>query len=492
MLFLTAISLYTVRVTLNALGDMDYGIYNVVASVVASLSFLTGTLTSATQRFLSFHLGKNDYKAYSRTFSLLLMGFAVISIAIVVIGEAVGVFFLNDWLVIPPDRLRAAKLVYQASIFTFIFHLLAVPYTSSIVANERMNAFAYISIIDGILKLLLVYMLLVSPFDRLVYYGFLTLAESFVVLALYAAYCHRAFRYCKFEFLWDKALFRELTSYTGWNLFGSVSAMLVTQGQNILLNMFFGPLVNTAKGIADRVNGAVSTFATNFYMAVTPQIIKSYAAGETERMRILVMTSSRFTFFLLLAISFPLITIMEDVLNMWLGSGSASSTMVTFSQLSLVFCLVNSLEQPITQMIRATGNIRSYQFRVGVMTLMYIPIAALVLWLGASPVSTMIVLVALYAVVQIVRVVLAHMQVDLQYGQYVRNVAVPIVIVSAVAAALYPLLCRMHWHTGYGDVLAKALLSEVLILCAIAILGLKQSDRRFLAKTIAKVLHRNV
>lgn len=491
MLFLTVISLYTVKITLNVLGVIDYGIYNVVASVVASLSFLNGTLTSATQRFLSFHLGKNDYQAYSKTFSLLLIGFMVISIVIFIIGEIIGIFFIDDWLSIPSDRIFAAKWVYQSAIFTFIFHLLIVPYTSSIVANERMSAFAYISIIDGVLKLLLVYLLIISPVDRLIYYGVLTLIETVIVFLLYMIYCHRAFPYCRFEFLWDKSLFKELTTYTGWNLFGSVSSVLITQGQNILLNIFFGPVINTAKAIADKVSAVVSSFSTNLYMATTPQIIKSYATGDKERMTNLAMKSSRLSFFMLLLISFPLIVCMESLLNLWLGADSVTSSMIGFSKLAMAYCLVISLEQPITQMIRATGYIRNYQLRVGVWTLCYIPIATIVLYLGASATSTMVVLIALCIFVQAIRVKIAHSELNLNIKEYNKGVTIPVFTVSILSVILYFGIEYISLSNMLVNLITRGFISLSACILIIWFTGITSGDRNYIKAIIEKRLHKN-
>lgn len=492
MLFITAISLYTVKITLDTLGEIDYGIYNVVASVVASLSFLTGTLTSATQRFLSFHLGKNDYDTYSKVFSILLICFIAISIILIIICEIIGIFFINNFLNIPPERIEAAKWVYQSAIFTFVFHLLFVPYTSSIIANERMSAFAYISIIDGILKLLLVFLLIHSPFDKLIYYGVLTLFEAVIILALYIIYCNRTFTYCHVRPIWDKQMFKELTSYTGWNLFGSVSGMLITQGQNILLNIFFGPIINTAKAISDKISSVANSFATNFYMAISPQIIKSYASGNNQHMLNLAMKSSRYSFYLVLLISFPLIICMKPILGLWLGENSVSEPMVDFSKLTLIFCLVLSLEQPITQMIRATGNIRNYQIRVGVWTLMYIPIASIILFLGATPVSTMITLIFLYAFVQCIRVRVAHQEVYLDILSYCKNVVIPITYVSIISAILYVLLNHLSFsHLAIINILSKAFIGLILTILNIWIVGLSEKDRNYIKNVFLNRISKN-
>lgn len=480
MLLLTAISLYTVKITLNALGVVDYGIYNVVASVVASLSFLNGTLTSATQRFLSFHLGKNDYKAYSNTFSMLLMGYIFIGISILILGEIFGIFFIEDFLKIPMDRINAAKWVFQTALFSFVLNMLIVPFSSSIVANERMEAFAYISILDGILRLLLVFLLFRYNQDRLIYYGVLCLMEMLIMTIVYISYCLCKFPYCRIKLFWDKAMFKELTSYTGWNLFGSISGVLITQGQNILLNMFFGPLVNTAKGIGDKINSVVNSFSTNFYMAVNPQIIKSYASGDRQRMLNLGLTSSRLSFFMLLCLSFPLIISMRNLLCLWLGEEAVSVTMVHFSQLTLLFCMVNSLEQPITQMIRATGRIKDYQLRVGILTIMYIPIAAVTLYYGASPISTMVVLIVLYSIVQIVRINIAHRQIGLNIKEYLRKVLYPILKVFGPCIIWYwgidIVAITDNWYFAF----IKFFGSMIIVFMAVWLIGISRHERQYI------------
>lgn len=486
MLFLTAISLYTVRITLKALGVVDYGIYNVLASVVGALSILTGALTSATQRFLAFHLGRNDYKAYSKTFSLLLIGFAIISVILIIIGEILGIFFVNDWLTIPPDRLYAAKWVYQTSIFTFIMGLLVIPFSSSIIANEKMNAFAYISILDGVLRLIVVYLLMLSPVDRLIYYGILTLVCSVIILLAYVVYCHRAFPHCRFSFVWDKALFKELTSYTGWNMFGSLSGILATQGQNVMLNIFFGPVVNTAKAIADKISHTIQSFSTNFYMAVSPQIIKSYASGDTDRMFNLANKSSRISFFLVLVISFPLMTCIESILNLWLGSASVSTIMIRFSNLIFIYCLVGTLEQPLTQMIRATGKIRNYQIKVGMLTLSYIPVASLVLYLGCSAEFSLIVLIVINALTLGVRLKISRSQLNFNVPDYLRRVILPILTVSALAVVLYLSISRINLSGSITTMIIRLLLGFVSISVVIWFVGLDKSDREYVLGMIKR------
>ncbi|MDE6559627.1 MAG: hypothetical protein K2K29_07050 [Muribaculaceae bacterium] len=260
MLFLTVINLLTVRVIFNALGVEDYGVYSVIGSAVLALTFLSGTLTSATQRYFSYQVAQNNHADFSRLFSLILICFAALSAGVVIIGVPLGPVIVNHFLSIPAERLVAAEWVYYSTLGCFITSLLTVPYTSTMISHEKMGGFAYISIADGVFKLVVAYLVYYSPFDRLIYYSVLTFAESLLILFLYAIFCHRKFEGVKLVWYWEKKLFRELLGYTGWNLFGSVSGMLSTAGQNIVLNLFFGPVINAAKGIADRISHVIQSF----------------------------------------------------------------------------------------------------------------------------------------------------------------------------------------------------------------------------------------
>ncbi|MDE5902977.1 MAG: hypothetical protein K2H21_07145 [Muribaculaceae bacterium] len=490
MLFLTAISIYTVRVTLQVLGAMDYGIYNVIANVIASLNFLVATMSSATQRFLSFHLGKRDIPAYNRAFSLLVWGFIALSVIVVVIGELVGPYFVNNVLVIPADKLHAARMVYQFTILTFISSVMMVPYHAEIVANEKMGVYAYFSIADGLMRLGVVLLLLFVMTDKLVLYGGLLALQGWIMWGIYFIYCKVKFPFCKISFVKDKALAKELGSYTGWNLFGTISGMLTVQGQSVLLNMFFGPLINTAKAIGDKVYTTVVNFSVNFFMAVSPQIVKAYAAGDNARMLQLGVKGSKISFFLLAVISFPLLCEMPAVLRLWLGESEVTAPMISFSRLLLIYSLIVSLEPPITQMIRATGQINRYQLQVGLWTLSYIPVAALVLWLGGAPTATLVTLIALYLWVMVIRVRIAHKTVGLPYGMYMNEVAVPLVKVSVTLALVYKLYPYLPLPGGFGGFCAGFAVALVLALGATWVLGLNRGDRSFVKDIVRRKLLR--
>lgn len=490
LIFLTVVNLYAVRVTLDALGDMDYGIYNVVASVVASLSVLTGAMTSASQRFLSFHLGKNDCQNYSHTFTLLLLAFLALSGVVVLVGEILGYFFVEKWLNIPADRIGAAYVVYQFSLLSLVFSLITIPYNSSIVANEKMGAFAAFSVVEGVLKLAIAFALVGFVGDRLELYGVLMAAVSVIVFLMTMQYCQVKFRYCRYVWKWDRRIFTQLSQYTGWNMFGSVSSMLANQGQAVLLNIFFGPVINAAKAIADRLQHVINGFSVNLYMAVSPQIIKSYAAEDYQRALNLVVRTSKMSFLLIFVLSFPLICNMEGLLRLWLEEGVVTSDMIGFSKLMLLYCMILTLEQPITRIIQATGDIKRYQVSVGVLTLSYIPVAALVLWMGGSAVMSLVVLMLIMVLAQMVRVVVAHRQVQLRYDEYLRNVVVPVFRVAIIAVPLYWAVATGQKDMQWPAILISTIASGVMGIGVAVIMGLDRNDRNMVMEMIKNKLGR--
>ncbi|MDE6552862.1 MAG: hypothetical protein K2K98_07885 [Muribaculaceae bacterium] len=490
LILLTFINLYTVRITLQALGKVDYGIFELIAYLVFSLTTLTGAMSSATQRYLSFHLGRNDYEQYSHTFSLLLICFITAAGILILLGEGLGYFFIFDWLTIPVDKRESAFWVYQASILSFSFGLITIPYSSSIIANERMDAFAIFSIVEGILKLGVAFWLANFGGNRLILYGILTAAISVVVFIMSLSYCHAKFKYCKYIWKWDRQIFTELSKYTGWNMFGSVSAILATSGQNILLNIFFGPIINTSKAIADKIQHVINGFSINLYMAVSPQIIKSYAVSDIDRTVSLVLKSSKISFMLIFALAFPLICNMNGILNLWLAADAKTPDMVVFSKLILIYCMIFSLESPISRLIQATGNIRRYQLSVGIITLCYIPIAALVLYLGGSAVMTVVVLIIVMSIAQCMRVYVAHHQVGLDYGMYFNTVILPILKVAALGIPLYLVIDRFAADTEFLLVAFKTLASGLAGLAIIVTLGLDRSDRSIIKNFIKRKSHK--
>ena len=292
MLFIMAINLYTSRIVLKILGIEDFGIYNAVGGIVAMFGFLTSAMSISTQRYITYELGKNNLKQLNKIFNTSITIHAVISVIILILAETIGLWFLYNKMTIPIERLNAALWTYQASIASAIILIMSIPYNATIIAHEKMSAFAYISVLEVVLKLAIVYLLLISNFDKLKLYSTLILIVQLIIRIIYGQYCKKHFLETKIHFIKDKSLFKEMLSFAGWNLWGNCAGIASTQGVNILLNIFFGPHINAARGIAVQVQGAVNQFASNFQTAINPQITKSYAQGDYNYMHNLIFSST--------------------------------------------------------------------------------------------------------------------------------------------------------------------------------------------------------
>lgn len=476
MILVSLVTLFTTRIILEQLGIENYGIYNVVGGIVGFLAMLNGSLTSATQRFLAFELGSGNIKDYNRVFSMLLTIFLILSFVILLVSLVIGPWLINDVIVIPNGKRNIALWVYYFSVVTFFLNLLSIPYMSSIIAHEKMGIYAFMSFIEVILKLLLAYTLYISTFDKLLTYGFLTMCVTFLVTLFYCGYCINKIKGCKYHFSWEKALFSKLLDYIGWNLFGSVTTILNTQGQTLVLNIFFGPVVNAAKAISDRINSIVVSFSNNFYMAVRPQIIKSYASGDHDYMFKLVIRSSKFSFYLLFLITLPLIILMKNILKLWLGANQVNNDMIIFSQLMLLYSLVNVFENPITAMIQATGNIRKYEIVIGFFTLLLLPICYFIFKLGFPAYYSIIVLITIYIIAYFFRLAIAKQQLGLSIQYYLSNVFVPVLISSIPSVALSYYICKFFPKNFLG--ITYSVFSCLFIsITFIFFLGLNKSER---------------
>lgn len=476
MIVVTIVAFFTVRITLRILGVEDYGIYNVVGGIVSFLGIISATMSSASQRYLAYDLGKEDQSSFQNTFSLLLLVYVALSIIIVVFGEALGPWFINNYLNIAPERRIAAQWVYQFSLFSFCFSLISTPYQSAIIANERMGAFAFVGLFDAFGKLIVTLLLYTISFDKLIAYGFLILLVSIVSFFIQFIFCRIRINGCVYHYYWNKQYLKEILGYTGWNLFGAASTTLNSAGISIVLNMFFGALINAVKGIADRVNSMVVSFSINFYQAISPQIIKTYAAGETELSKMLVLRSTKLSFYLLFVFSFPLIFGMRPILNLWLGGDTVTNDMIVFSRLILVYSLVNIFEQPVTMLIRATGNIKKYQIYVGVITLFTIPLCVILFLVGLPAYWSIIAMTIVYIVAMFVRLIIARNQVGLSVREYVKTVLIPIIIVVAVSVFI-TLGC--DYLFDLEDIIAMII---ALLVCCLSIwlVGLNRSERQSL------------
>lgn len=363
MLFLMIISLYTSRIVLNALGVEDFGIYNVAGGVVAMFSILSGSLSAAISRFITYELGKNNVLKLKTIFSSAITIQIGLGIVIAFFAETIGIWFLNTQMNIPIERMTAANWVLQFSIITFIINLISVPYNAVIIAHEKMSAFAYISIFEAIGKLLIAYLITISPIDKLIFYAILMCGVAIAIRLLYGYYCKRHFDECRFHFIWNKQIFQQIFSFAGWNFIGASSAVLRDHGGNIIINLFCGPTVNAARGIAFQVNNAIQGFVSNFMTALNPQITKSYAAKNYTYMMTLIFQGARLSFYMLLLLSLPIIINTHYLLTLWLNTVPEHT--VLFVRLVLIFAMSESISGPLITAMLATGNIRNYQIIVG-------------------------------------------------------------------------------------------------------------------------------
>ena len=391
MLIMMLVAFYTSRVILNALGVEDFGIYNVVGGVVAMFSFLTGTFTSATQRFLNYEMGLGNKKRLCEIFSMSMTLNVLIALGIILLSEIIGIWFINHKLVIPPERWVAAHWVFQFSLLAMAVTIVSTPYNAVIIANERMSVFAYISILEALLKLGVAVSMFFVAADKLIVYACLIFLVAVVVRMIYSIYCRRHFQECRYRFYWDKKLFREMGSFAGWNMYGNFSFVMITQGLNMLLNMFFGPVVNASRAIAVQVQAAIQGFSSNIAMAVNPRIVQDYAQGNKEEMFRLIFFSSKYSFFLLLLLASPVILETERILNLWLGQVPEYS--VVFVRLVLIQMLVRVLQNPLHTLMHATGKMKEYQLIDGSLLLLNVPASYICLRFGCDAEIIFIILI---------------------------------------------------------------------------------------------------
>ena len=485
MLFTMAVSLYTSRVILNTLGVEDYGIYNVVGGVVSMFGFLNSAMSSATNRYITFNLGKGDNKRLQTIFSTTLQIHTIIAIVIVIFAEIIGTWFLYNKMQIPNDRLDAAFWVLQSSILSSVIMILSVPYNAAIIAHEKMSAFAYISIVEVVLRLIIVYLLNVFSYDKLIIYAILALAVQILIRFCYSIYCHRHFKETKYIKVWDKSLFKEMMSFAGWSFWGNIAGILYTQGLNMLLNVFFGPVVNAARAIAVQVQGAVQHFVSNFQMALNPQITKTYASGEIGQMHMLMFRSARFSFLLLFFIAFPLLLETDFILQLWLKT--VPDNAVIFTQIMICISLIYTTANPCVIANQATGKVKIYQMVVGGILLLILPISYIVLKLGAPAYSVFIVHFCVESVAQFSRMYMLRKLINLPMWQYMKNIYIPIVTTVAVAIIL-PVIVRMQVEEGWLRFMAVGFTCVLSVGISTFFIGFTKHERVFFLDKCLRLL----
>ncbi|CCZ70189.1 uncharacterized protein BN759_02337 [Bacteroides sp. CAG:702] len=482
-LFIMLVTLYTSRVVLNTLGVTDYGIYNVVGGVVAMFGFINGSMSSATQRYITFALGKGDKENLQKVFSTALQIHVLIAALIIILGETVGLWFMYTQMQIPADRVDAAFWVLQCSIVSTAVMVISVPYNADIIAHEKMSAFAYISILEAVLKLAIVFALVLSPFDRLIFYAFLILAVQLLIRLCYSHYCSRHFEESKYRHVWDKSLFREMTGFAGWSMFGNLASVLFSQGLNMLLNVFFGPVVNAARAVSVQVQSAIQQFVGNFQMALNPQITKTYAKGEMDEMHKLMFRSARFSFYLLFFLSLPVLFETNFILTVWLKI--VPDNTVVFLRIMICTSLLYTLSNPLMVANQATGKVRKYQAICGTILLLILPVSYICLLLGCPAYSVFIVHFVMESITQAVRMVLLRPLIGIRIRDYFRHIYLRVFVV-VILSVILPFLV-------YGQMDDTVLrFFTVCIACVLSVgsvtytVGLSSSERKFIKSKISE------
>lgn len=485
MLFGMLVSLFTSRVILQTLGVEDYGVYNVVGGVITMFTFLNSAMSSATSRYITFEIGKGNMEQLKKVFSTALQIHAAIALLIVTLGETVGLWFLMNELVIPDGRMEAAMWVYQCSIVTAVVTIMSVPYNADIIAHEKMSAFAYISVLEILLKLAIVYLLVVLPFDKLKVYAVLVLMVGILVRYIYTRYCHKHFEESHYIHRIDKSLLKEMSSFAGWSFWGNLAGILYTQGLNMMLNIFFGPVVNAARGIATQIQSVVTQFVTNFQMALNPQITKTYASGELAKMHSLMFRSARFSFMLLFFLSLPIMIETDYILTLWLGVVPENTAI--FARIIIAISLIYTTANPCVIANQATGKVKVYQAVVGGLLLLILPISYIVLKLGAPAYSVFIVHFCVESVAQFARMYMLRNMIDLPLLSYVKNIYLPIMGVVLLSVVL-PMLVYNNMQEGIIRFLIVGMTCVLSVAMTSLFVGMTRNERSFLIDKSLKVL----
>lgn len=487
MLFMMAVSLYTSRVVLNTLGVVDYGIYNVVGGVVAMFGFLNTSMATATQRYITFALGKGDYENLQKVFTTALQIHIFIAMLIILLGETIGLWFLYGQMQIPESRLSAAFGVFQFSILSTVVMIISVPYNADIIAHEKMSAFAYISILEVILKLVVVYLLLFVSFDKLILYALLIFVVQVLIRYCYGFYCNRHFPETRYKHVFDKALFHEMTTFAGWNIFGALAGIISSQGLNLLLNIFFGPVVNAARAVAVQVQSVVLQFVSNFQMAINPQITKTYACGDMDEMRNLMFRSARFTFYLLFLLTLPILFETEFILRLWLKN--VPDNTIIFLRIIICISLISSIVNPLAIVNQATGHVKNYQVVCGGILLLILPLSYVGLKLGLPAYSVFIIHFFIEIIALFARMIMLRNLVGIKVKSYFKYIYNPILLVC-ILSCIMPSIIFVNMDATISRFLIVTVVCILFTGSTIYVIGLSQQERTFVRLKVINICKR--
>lgn len=486
MLLTMCVGLYASRVVLNVLGVSDYGVYNVVGGIVNMLAFFNVGMTGATQRFISYELGKGNKERLETTFCTSVLTHIIIAILIIIVAEIVGVWLISTQLNIPGERIIAANWVLQFSILTFSLSVLIIPYNSCIIAHEHMNIYAYISILEALLKLGIVFCLMFATVDTLILYAILVFCVQLIINGIYFIYCKKHFKECHYKYVYDKSLLKQMFSFAGWGMIGNTGFTLKDQGSNIILNLFFGTGVNAARGIATQVNNIINSFAANFSMAMNPQITKLYAVGNVDESMKLVYAGSRYTFFLLSLIAIPFLINSDYVLHLWLGIVPEYTNM--FVYIILLGSLIYSLAHTVATAIHATGYVKWLQISLSIILLSELPIAYVILKLGGQPYHALLPSLITIPISVIVRfIILRHYVSKYSLREYLYGCVFRCLALFSICFILSYYVHSLMSPDSFVTLVVSSTIAIMITLSFIFVFGINKNERTFVANRVRKV-----
>ena len=475
------VNLFTVRVVMEALGEVDFGIYNAVGGIVAMFSIISSTMSTACQRFYMFDLGQEDSGRLRNTFSMCLLAFGFFALVILALSESLGLWFLHNKMLLA-GRDTAADWVFQCSVLAFVVGVVRLPYQGMVIAREKMKVFAYISVFEGLAALAVALLLRRSGGDHLILYAILMLGVQVLVTLLYMGYCRIFYGECRFRYYWDKARFTEIFSFAGWNLIGTSASILKIHGVNVLLNMFFGPVVNAARGVAFKVYGLITQLQENFMTASRPQIIKAYSTGEHDGMRKLVCQSSKFSAYLMLFVAVPILLEMPFLLDLWLKEVPKDTAL--FASLMIANALIDCLDYSLWVAIQAVGQVKKYQLTVGVLQLLILPISYAMFKLGTFPPETVFyVSIAVSLVCLVFKLGFAKSLAGLSPAMFLSRVLLPVGVVTLLSL-LAGWLVRSAMETGWLRLFCVTAVTLSVQAAVIWLVGLTRGERESILKRL--------
>ena len=482
MVIVLGISLFTTRMVLHALGVVDYGVYNVVCGFVTMFSFLNISMSNGIQRFFNYEYGKNGEEGANKVFCTSIYIQIALAILVVVLLEPIGVWYLHNKMVIPAERMFAADWIFQFSVITFVLGIFQAPFTAAVTAHEKMDFYAIVSVLDAILKFGIAYLIMIVNADKLIVYAALMVLISLINTVLYYVYCKKNFNEICFKPAFNKQMFKSMLSFSGWNLFGSFSHVMADQGINLVLNFFFGPIVNAARGVAAQINGAVQSFVANISIPVRPQVTQSYARGEISRTLSLTYSVSKMTCGIVLILAIPASIEIHYLLHLWLGNEVPEHT-ATFSIIILFASLIANLNAATSGVVHATGNMRQYQVWGSIIKLCAVPIAFVILRIYKTPELALLAVLICSFIAHTVGLFIVRSLVGMSIKDYIQKVIIPILTIMLISCTLlYGIHCLMP--EGLVRLIVVSFMSLIVVGSLFYWLGFNKSEKELIRKIV--------